>query len=152
MNRPSKNASCALISGALLLSLGGGCGSSAGGAPSEQAARTALEAALTAWTRGAKPGALAGTSPPVTVHDTPWARGQRLASFEILGEQEGAAAEKQFTVRLSLSKPDRTEQVQYHVLGAGPLMVFRDEDFYRNINMENGPSLGRPGGPLRRAR
>ena len=149
MNRPCKTAFGVILSGAFLLSIGGGCGSSAGGAPSDEAARTALEAALSAWTRGAKPGALSGTNPPVTVHDTPWARGERLASFEILGEQEGAAAEKQFAVRLSLTKPQRTVSVQYHVLGAGPLMVFRDEDFYRNINMENGPSLGRPGGRLR---
>ncbi|MFO0949716.1 MAG: hypothetical protein U0835_00910 [Isosphaeraceae bacterium] len=135
---------------ALLLPASAGCGSGVGEVPSGQQARAALEAALTAWTRGAKPGTLPGSDPPVVVHDTPWAQGQSLASFQILREEEGSAAEKRFTVRLTLAKPDRTAEVQYHVLGVGPVMVFRDEDFYRNINMENGPGVARPSGRTRR--
>ena len=78
-------------------------------------------------------------------------RATRLASYEILGEAKGAAAaEKQFTVRLVLAKPDRTEEVTYHVLGQGPVMVFRDEDYRRNINMEDGPKLDKPAGRGRR--
>jgi hypothetical protein len=30
------------------------------------------------------------------------------------------------------------------VLGTGPVMVFRDQDYMRNINMEDGPRLNRP--------
>lgn len=152
MNRPCKILWAGLVSGVLLVPIGTGCGTSTGAAPSGLTARAALEAALTAWTEGAKPGAVAGTEPPVVVHDTPWARGQHLASFEILREEDGAAAEKRFTVRLSLTGPDRAEEVQYHVLGVGPLMVFRDEDFHRNINMENGPSLIQHGGTPRQPR
>lgn len=136
----------ALISAALLLALGPGCGGSAA-VPSTETARAAVDAALTAWSRGEQPGALPGTEPPVFVHDTPWAQGRGLTSFEILGEAEGegAAAEKRFTVRLSLTGPDRTEEVRYHVLGTDPVMVFRDEDYQRNINMENGPrTIGSP--------
>lgn len=142
------------VFGGLLLSISlcAGCGNGTAAAPSEDAARAALDAALTAWSRGAKPGELSGTEPPVLVHDTPWGQGQQLASFEILKEDPGAAVEKQFTVRLSLAKPDRTEEVQYHVLGGNPLMVFRDEDYERNINMENGPSLIKTGGRRRRPR
>lgn len=139
----------------LLLPVVVGCGTSPADVPSGQEARTALEAALTAWSNGAKPGEVPGTEPPVVVHDTPWAQGQRLESFEILREEaeaEGAAAEKRFTVRLSLTKPDRAEEVQYHVLGVGPLMVFRDEDYHRNINMLNGPGTTRNAGPSRRPR
>ncbi len=44
-------------------------------------------------------------------------------------------------MRLSLTKPDRVEEVQYYVLGQGPVMVFRDQDYQRNINMEDGPKL-----------
>ena len=29
----------------------------------------------------------------------------------------------------------------YYVIGRGPVQVFRDEDYIRNINMENGPKL-----------
>ncbi|HEU5118936.1 MAG TPA: hypothetical protein VFT74_20260 [Isosphaeraceae bacterium] len=133
----------ALISAALLFSLHAGCGNVSVEAPSTKTARQALDEALTAWRRGEKPGELSGTEPPVVVRDTPWGQGQRLASYEILEEDEGAVAEKQFTVRLSLAEPERTEEVRYHVLGTDPLMIFRDEDYYRNINMENGPRLPR---------
>ena len=51
------------------------------------------------------------------------------------------AAERRFSVRLSLAKPERVQEVQYYVLGRDPVMVFRDEDYIRNINMDNGPKL-----------
>lgn len=152
MNRIGKTAWRLLVSGALLPLVGAGCGASSGAAPAGAAARAALEASLTAWTRGATPAELSKSEPPVLVHDTPWGRGQKLASFEVLREEPSASPERQFIVRLSLTKPDRTEEVKYHVLDTGSLMVFRDEDFLRNINMENGPSLPRPGGPARQPR
>ncbi len=49
-----------------------------------------------------------------------------------------------FSVRLSFAKPERVEEVQYYVLGRDPVMVFRDEDYMRNINMVNGPPLTKP--------
>ncbi len=150
--RPIHDTAWRLILGAgLLLPLGAGCGGDSAAAPTGDAARAALDAALTAWSKGAKPGEVPGTEPKVMVHDTPWSQGQQLASFEILKEDEGAAAEKQFTVRLTLSKPERTEETRYHVLGVNPLMVFRDEDYQRNINMENGPSLHKSGRRGRRS-
>ncbi|QDV36220.1 hypothetical protein [Tautonia plasticadhaerens] len=146
MHKSRKPARRAFVSAALLLALGAGCGSGSAAVPSTDTARDALDAALTAWTRGETPGELAGTETSVFVHDTPWSQGQRLASFEIIeeSEAEGAVAEKRFTVRLSLAQPDRAEEVQYHVLGTDPLMVFRDEDYQRNINMVNGPSTTAP--------
>ena len=143
----------ALVCGsALLLPAAGGCGGNgSASAPSDEVARTALDAALKTWRDGGKPGAVAGTDPPVQVLDTPWAQGDRLASYEILGEEEGGAAvEKQFNVRLVLAKPERTQEVKYHVIGRGPVMVFRDEDYQRNINMEDGPKLDKPTGRGRR--
>jgi hypothetical protein len=125
------NARLAMLSGSALLLFfaGSGCSNGAG-----------------------KPGTLPGTEPPVVVLDTPWSQGASLASYEILGEEAGAGVEKLFTVRLSLKKPERTEEVQYHVLGVGPVMVFRDQDYLRNINMENGPRLIKPGRQPRRPR
>lgn len=108
--------------------------------PPDELARGAVKASLEAWRKGEKPGTLPGTSPPVQVFDTPWSLGNRLASYEIL-EGDRSDAEMRFSVRLTLSKPERVEEVQYYVLGRDPVMVFRDEDYRRNINMENGPDL-----------
>ena len=39
----------------------------------------------------------------------------------------------------------------FYVIGHGPAaMVFREEDYLRNINMEDGPKLTRPGNRTRR--
>lgn len=128
----------------LLLLAAGGCGSR----PSEtlppvDQARTALDSALKAWCDGKKPGALPGTSPTVQVLDTPWGLGDRLASYEIVGADQ-SAAEMRFSVRLNLARPERVQEAQYYVLGRDPVMVFRDEDYVRNINMADGPRLGAP--------
>lgn len=152
MHWSRKRALRAAVLGAMVLASVNGCGVGSNEFVDDQAARTALDAALTAWSRGSKPGLLAGSDPPVMVHDTPWSRGQRLESYEILGEEEGAAAEKRFNVRLSLAKSGRTEEVQYHVLGNSPLMVFRDQDYLRDINMENRPNPSRTAGRARRPR
>jgi hypothetical protein len=137
---------------ALLLSIGGGCGDGVRASlPSDEVARTALESALKSWRDGGKPGTVAGMDPPVEVHDTPWGLGDRLASYEILGEETGTA-EKRFAVRLVLAKPDRVQEVKYYVIGRGPVQVFRDEDYLRNINMEDGPKLNKAGNRARRGR
>jgi hypothetical protein len=132
---------------ALFLLIGGGCGSggSSGGdlLPSDEVARSAVDSALKAWRDGAKQGKLAGTEPPVEVHDSHWAKGEKLESYEILGE-DSSTAEKKFSVRLSMAKPAGAQEVQYYVLGRGPVIVFRDEDYLRNMNMEEGPKQSRP--------
>jgi hypothetical protein len=149
MLRHKNPARLALVSCSLLLLAAGGCGNGGGSPPSDEVARTALEASLKAWRDGGKPGPVAGTDPPVQVLDTPWGQGDRLASYEILGEETGTA-EKRFDVRLVLSKPERVQEVKYYVIGRGPVMVFRDEDYQRNINMEDGPKLNKPGNRARR--
>ncbi len=108
--------------------------------PSDDVARAALEGALKTWRDGGKPGTLTEMEPAVQVTDTPWSQGDRLGSFEII-EQNTSGAEKRFTVKLTLTKPERVEEVQYYVLGQRPVMVFRDQDYQRNINMEDGPKL-----------
>jgi hypothetical protein len=153
MLRPESTIRLAFVCGFSLLFLAaGGCGKRGDLAPSGDVARTALDAALKSWRDGGKPGMVAGTDPPVQVLDTPWARGDRLASYEILGEEEGGTVEKQFNVRLVFAKPERTQEVKYHVLGRGPVMVFRDEDYQRNINMVDGPKAEKSGKRTRRGR
>jgi hypothetical protein len=152
MLKPSFTTRLASLScSALLILGGGGCGSGGAALPSDDVARAALEAALETWRDGGKPGTLAGTEPPVEVHDTPWAQGAKLESFVIL-RAESSGAEKRFAVRLSLAKPAGVQEVLYYVLGRGPVMVFRDEDYIRNINMEDGPKPSKPGNPSRRRR
>ncbi len=137
------------ISSLLLLAAGGCGGHGVASSPPDDVARAALEASLKAWRDGGKPGTVAGTDPPVQVLDTPWGQGERLVSYEILGEETGTA-EKRFDVRLTLAKPERVQEVKYYVIGRGPVMVFREEDYLRNINMENGPKLDKAGGKGRR--
>lgn len=153
MLRSWNSARISMLCGSVLLLFAvSGCGNGTAATASEEAARAALEGALKVWRDGGKPGELPGTKPQVLVHDTPWSQGERLKSFEILREEAGTASEKRFAVRLTLAKPERTEEVQYHVLGVDPLMVFRDQDYLRNINMEDGPKLIKPGRQGRRAK
>ena len=138
-----------LIGSALLALTAGGCGHGTATAPPGDVARAALDAALKSWRDGGKPGTVAGADPPVQVLDTPWGLGDRLKSYEILGEEAGTA-ERQFSVRLVLSKPEKVQEVKYYVIGQGPVLVFRDEDYQRNINMEDGPKLSKPTSRTRR--
>jgi hypothetical protein len=77
------------LSAAVLYS-SGGCSNGSTAVPSNTVARNALESALKTWCEGGKPGILPGTEPVIQVHDTPWASGQSLASFEILREEDAA--------------------------------------------------------------
>jgi len=143
--RPLSTCRAAILScSAFLLLAVGGCGNGGATLPSDDVARAALEGALKTWRDGGKPGTITGMEPAVQVNDTPWSQGDSLGSYEILG-QDTTGAEKRFTVRLSLTKPDRVEEVQYYVIGQGPVIVFRDQDYHRNVNMEDGPKVIKPG-------
>lgn len=132
-----------LTGAVLLLVAGTGCGTRTIDAlPATTDARGALETALKAWRDGAKPGTISGTEPVVQVVDTSWSLGDRLKSFEILGEDR-SASELKFSVRLALAKPEKVQETSYYVLGRGPVMIFREEDYLRNINMEDGPRLSK---------
>ncbi len=137
---------------ALFLALAmAGCGTGRSESlPPDQVARAALEAALKMWRDGGSPGPVPGSDPKIEVHDTPWRQGDRLSSYEILGENI-SASEMRFTVRLTLTKPDRVQEVQYYVLGRDPVMVFRGEDYLRNINMD-GPPPTNPAKSIRNQR
>jgi hypothetical protein len=121
-----------------------GCGgkSESDYVPSDETVQHALESALTAWKSGKSPGILEGTSPPVQVVDGQWQSGQKLKSFEILGEDEAEGAPRWFAVKLILES-GQEQNIHYVVVGQKPVWVFRDEDYNRTNGMESNPPLKR---------
>jgi hypothetical protein len=105
--------------------------------PTSDEARTSLEKALTAWKDGKPVGEVEGT-PPVRVVDSAWQAGQQIESFAI-GDQEDVDGTKQFPVKLTIKKTQKSEDVRYIVHGRDPVWVYREEDYRRTLNMENGP-------------
>lgn len=96
--------------------------------PGEDQARQALESALSAWKSGKKFGPVEGTSPAVQVVESRWQSGQKLSSYEVLGE-EPSEGPKVFSVRLSLKGQPKQQVVRYVVLGKDPLWVYREDDY-----------------------
>jgi hypothetical protein len=100
--------------------------------PSADKARKALEAALAHWQGGGKPGSVPGTAAPVVeVTDSKWAAGQKLKSFEVVGDEPPAGAGPRFfKVKLTPASGSPVE-AKYAVLGIDPLLVYRDEDYQK---------------------
>lgn len=117
-----------------LLAVGVGCSSGKkleDFTPQEGSARKALEAALTHWVGGGQPGAIPNTKPVVEVTDTKWKTGQKIQSFEILGDEPPAGAGPRFfKVRLTPEKGTPVE-TRYAVLGIDPLLIYRDDDYQK---------------------
>ncbi len=106
--------------------------------PTQDEARSSLQAALTAWRDGKPYGPIAAT-PPVNVADSAWQAGQRIDSFQIGDEEDPHDGTKQFPVRLTLKKDKSTQEVRYIVNGRDPVWVFSEPDYKRMIDMGNGP-------------
>jgi len=104
--------------------------------PSADRARAALEASLNAWREGKRPGDLAGDDPPVQVADNEWTNGRKLAAFEVLRGQP-SESDKRFVVKLTYAAPAAVTEAVYVVLGVSPIVVFREEDYQRTMNMDN---------------
>jgi hypothetical protein len=121
-----------------------GCGgkSESDYVPSDETVQHALQSALIAWQNGKSPGILEGTSPPVQVVDAQWQSGEKLKSFEILGEDEAEGAPRWFAVKLILDS-GKEQNVHYVVVGQKSVVVFRDEDYNRTTGMESNPPLKR---------
>lgn len=114
-----------------------GCGQKAPNfVPTKEAARQALDAALTAWVNGKSVGLIDSATPPVQVVDNGWWKGQRLASYEILGEEPSKDGLYCYSVRLYLSKPQGEQTVRYLVTGKSPLWVYREEDYKSSQSWE----------------
>lgn len=106
--------------------------------PAAADARTALEAALTAWKRGEPPNRLVESSLPVAVQfsDNRHTAGQRLEKFEILGEVPGGTA-RSFSVKLVCVEPTEELRIRYYVVGIDPLWVWRQEDYDMTLHWEH---------------
>ena len=115
--------------------------------PSNEDARKALTTTLDAWKSGKKVGTVANADPKVQVSDFQWAAGELLDSYEISGE-ESSPSSKVFTVKLNVGKSPKPVEAKYHVLGRAEIMIYRDEDFARAMNMDNNPKA-KPGGRSR---
>lgn len=96
--------------------------------PSEDVARSALDASLQAWVRGDTGSPVSGTHPPVEVADGLRTKGRTLAKYEILGPVP-ADAPRCFAVRLTLTNPDQQLTERYVVLGIDPVWVWRHDDY-----------------------
>jgi hypothetical protein len=121
----------------LFFVVGAGCAPKAPNfVPTKDAARQALDAALTAWVNGKSVGLIDSASPPVQVVDNGWWKGQRLASYEVLGEEPGKDGLYCYSVRLHLSKPQTEQTVRYLVTGKSPLWVYREEDYKSSQSWE----------------
>jgi hypothetical protein len=95
--------------------------------PATDKARKALETALEHWKGGNPPGTVPGTSPQVDVVDFMWRSGQKLTSYEIIGEEPGSET-RFFKVRLTPAT-GAPQEVRYAVFGIDPLQVYREEDY-----------------------
>src|SRR5262245_21921845 len=88
--------------------------------PPDEVARKALDASLSAWKKGDKPGTIEGASPPVTAVDSQWQTGAMLAGYEILGEEPGDG-NRRFSVRLTVKDPvsrkEAPQDTRYVVVG-----------------------------------
>lgn len=127
------------VPAALLLTLLLGCGNSRSYdryIPAPETARKTLQAALTAWQNGQPPGKVESVSPPGQVVDRHRRPGQRLRSYEILGEVPGSGP-RCFAVRLLLDNPREEQKVRYFILGVDPLWVIRQEDYDMTAHWEH---------------
>jgi hypothetical protein len=115
-----------------------GCGRGSAPLPSSGAARGALQAALDTWKAGKTPTALDAATPRVEVVDFEWRAGKALTDYS-LGDDAPGQGTKTFSARLTL-KGQPPKDVTYMVLGVDPILIYRDADFTRAMNMDNNPS------------
>ena len=114
-----------------LLAVGIGCSKSNDRfIPSETRAREALEAALTAWRDGKKPGQIEGTPIPTQAVDSQWQKGKILTAYEIGGQEPGVGdGPPVFSVKLTMEGVGEPILVRYYVVGKDPLWVYREDDY-----------------------
>lgn len=113
-----------------------GCSSSTNDrfVPTENRARQALDAALTAWQEGKRPGAIEGAPMSLQAVDSQWQKGGKLNEYEIVS-QEPNDGPPLFTVKLTIEGVIQPTVVRYYVVGKDPLWVYREDDFNRSGGM-----------------
>jgi predicted small lipoprotein YifL len=103
--------------------------------PPADTARTAVEAALSAWKAGEPLRTITTHTPPVDFYDARRQAGKKLEDFQIVEEIPGDPYPS-FKVKLRLAgkKPGpagkaQEDETTYLVVGIDPLQVFRKEDY-----------------------
>jgi|HubBroStandDraft_4_1064222.scaffolds.fasta_scaffold434633_1 hypothetical protein len=96
--------------------------------PTEKSAREALETALDNWKSGKPPGDITDRKPPISISDSVWKSGKKLASYEITTEETNAEGHHRFTVKLTMN-PTGAIDTHYVVFGDSPIWVCSEEDY-----------------------
>ena len=110
--------------------------------PTQDEARSALEAVLAAWRDGRPFGPIEATL-PVHVADSLWQGGQAIEAFQIGDGQANEDGTKRFPVKLTMKKTKAVQDIRYVVYGRDPVWVFNEADYQRMIDMGNGPETPR---------
>lgn len=96
--------------------------------PSWGEARQSLESSLSVWRESPSPSPAPFDIPGVQFVDGQRKPGQRLLSFQVLGQTDIENA-RQFTVRLDLEGEESPQLVKYNIVGRNPVWVFRLDDY-----------------------
>ncbi len=105
--------------------------------PSENTAREAVDAALTAWESGQAHGTVTSFAVPIDTFDARWQAGKKLETFEVVREEQSEGHRK-FIVNMKLTDDKAAEEVTYLVVGNDPLLVFRQQDYDKASGMGGG--------------
>jgi hypothetical protein len=96
--------------------------------PTQSDSEGALVAALDAWKSGLAAGEVPNTKPLVHITDQNRKHGQKLESYNVMGEVAGSAG-RTFVVNLRLTDPAEEIKTKYIIVGIDPIWVFRQEDY-----------------------
>jgi hypothetical protein len=104
--------------------------------PDSARARRAVERAMELWKAGRPTGVIEPTEPRVQVVDSNRRPGQVVEDFKILAETS-SPRERTLSVRVRLRNPDEDAIVRFLVMGADPILVFRQEDYDLMMHWEH---------------
>jgi hypothetical protein len=141
--RGRKPLACAVVAALLA----GGCGGPRAGyerfIPPEEAARRALETALTAWREGQPPGGVVRqAAPAIQLVDSQQKPGRKLAGFTVLGPTTGDA-DRCYAARLTFDGPREEVRARFVVFGQDPVWVMRYEDYEMMMHWCAPPADGK---------
>ncbi|MDG3003189.1 hypothetical protein [Paludisphaera mucosa] len=104
--------------------------------PDAAGARLAVERAMEFWKEGRPTGVVEATRPRIQVVDSSRKPGQTVASYRMLAES-ASPRERTFSLKVSLHHPDEEAVVRFLVMGADPILIFRQEDYDLMMHWEH---------------
>lgn len=126
------------LAASMMFALLAGCSIPDAPLPTGEEARASLEKALTTWKAGERVSTLTELKPPIDAVDHEWVARKVLTDY-MIGTTVDGQGNKTFNVTLTL-KGAQPKDVKYMVFGRDPVHIYRDEDFARMSNMEDGPT------------